>query len=290
MGIELPDPRCEQCLRNSWNVAVERHALPANTQRQFREKMDQILAAYPNETAPELQRCLSHAFSAATGNTDPYLPQKQHSNAVALKLYPMLKQQVNASDDPFDLALRLALAANIMDYGAAAAFDLQKTIKDAQQTKLAIDHRAALRTAISDAGQILYLADNAGEIYFDKLLIETIAHPNVTFVVRGGPSLNDALLADAKEAGIADVVKQLISNGYNAPSTIVEKSSQEFQETFYRADLIISKGMGNLEGLMKRADPRIFFLLMAKCNVIADYLGVAKGSFVVAHKQNQSTQ
>jgi len=33
--------------------------------------------------------------------------------------------------------------------------------------------------------------------------------------------------------------------------------------------------------LMKQNDSRIFFLLMAKCDVIAEILNVEKGSFVV---------
>ncbi len=282
MLIELPDPRCEHCLRQSWISAIDRQQLTIAQKESFRQSIEQILRLHADETAPELQRRLSHTFATTTGIGDPYLPQKQHSNAVAAKLFPLFKQEIESSDDPFDLALRLALAANIMDYGAAPGFDLYETIAKAKHTHLAIDHREELKTALRKANNILYLGDNAGELYFDKLLIAVIGHPHVTFVVRGGPALNDALLEDAVEASMHEVAESVISNGYDSPSTIVEKSSDEFRRAFQDADLIISKGMGNLEGLMKLADPRIFFLLMAKCDVIADYLGVAKGSFVVA--------
>jgi len=130
----------------------------------------------------------------------------------------------------------------------------------------------------------LYLGDNAGEIVFDKIFIETIMHNNLTYVVRGASILNDATLEDAKNTGM-DLAADVFSNGYGAPSTILRKCSREFQKVFQEADLIISKGQGNLEGLITHHDPRIFFLLMVKCDVIADLLQVQKGDFVV-YNQN----
>ena len=109
-------------------------------------------------------------------------------------------------------------------------------------------------------------------------------HPNVTFAVRGAPALNDVTLEDAYQVEM-DKVARVISNGNDVASTIVKECSSEFQEIFQEADLIISKGQGNLEGLIYQNDPRIFFLLVAKCDVIAQLLGVEKGSFVVYNTQ-----
>src|SRR5690606_13963972 len=134
--------------------------------------------------------------------------------------------------------------------------------------------------AIKNAKTILYLGDNCGEIVLDKLFLENINHPNIYFAVREKPVLNDATQKEAKEVGINEFAK-IISNGDDTPSTLLHRVSPDFLEIYNAADLIISKGMGNYEGLMFESDPRIFFLLMIKCSVIGESLGVRKGEFVV---------
>jgi hypothetical protein len=167
-----------------------------------------------------------------------------------------------------------------MDYGANQVFDVHKTITKVLSSDFAIDHSIILKQRIKEAKRILYLGDNAGEIVFDKLFIETIMHPDLVFAVKDAPVLNDVTIQDAKEVGMYEVA-DVISNGYDASSTLLEKCSKEFLDVYRSADLIISKGQGNLEGLIDEKDPRIFFLFMVKCDVIAERVGVEKGSFVV---------
>ncbi len=229
---------------------------------------------------PEIQRDLNQRFLEMIGIKDPFAEEKRSSNSAALSLYEEWKPRIISDEDPFDMALRLAIAGNIMDYGASGTFDIHSTINKVLATHFAIDHSFRLKRKIEKAGTILYLGDNAGEIVFDKLFIETIGHGNVTYVVRDAPILNDVTINDAKEVGI-DNVAEVISSGYDAPSTVLHKSGPQFLERFRSADLIISKGQGNLEGLLYENDPRIFFLLMAKCDVIAETLKVNKGSFLV---------
>ncbi|PLX04014.1 MAG: hypothetical protein C0594_09705, partial [Marinilabiliales bacterium] len=114
-----------------------------------------------------------------------------------------------------------------------------------------------------------------------KLFIETMNHPSLTYVVRGEPVLNDATIAEADYVGLHKVAR-VISNGYDAPSTIIGSFSDEFMEAFNEADVIISKGQGNLEVLLSVTDPRIFYLLMVKCDVIGKHINVPKGNFIVA--------
>ncbi|HEY9124266.1 MAG TPA: ARMT1-like domain-containing protein, partial [Bacteroidales bacterium] len=159
-------------------------------------------------------------------------------------------------------------------------YDLHATIDKVLYSHFAIDHSAELKKAIAGAQTILYLGDNNGEIVFDKLFIETVGHPDVYFAVRGAPVINDVTLDDARYVGI-DKVAKVISNGYDAPSTIVEHCSDEFRHIFEKADIVISKGQGNLEGLLHRTQKEVYFMLMVKCNVIADALQVNKGDFVV---------
>jgi uncharacterized protein with ATP-grasp and redox domains len=144
----------------------------------------------------------------------------------------------------------------------------------------AVDHSGQLRAALLKAEKVLYIGDNAGEIVFDKLLISEISHPGLTFSVRGAPAINDATMEDAEYTGMTSVTR-VISSGYDAPTTILSRSGDEFRKCYEEADLIISKGQGNLEGLIGEHDSRIFFLLMVKCDVIAEYLEVDKDSYVV---------
>jgi uncharacterized protein with ATP-grasp and redox domains len=215
-----------------------------------------------------------------TNNPDPYKEAKKQSNDLVLKMYPELRTQILLSDNPFDTALRLAIAGNIIDFAISSSYDLHATINNVLQSDFAINHSQELKKALSDARTVLYLGDNAGEIVLDKLLIENIMHPNLYFAVRGAPVLNDATTEDAEYVGM-DIVADVVPNGYDAPSTIVEKCSEQFREVFDMADVIISKGQGNLEGLLGTKNKDIYFLLMVKCNVIADALNVKKGDFVV---------
>ena len=153
-------------------------------------------------------------------------------------------------------------------------------VKGLKEAGFAVDHSAKLREELKKAGKVLYIGDNAGEIVFDKLFIREIAHHDLTYSVRGAPVINDATMEDAEYTGLTSMVK-VISSEYDAPSTILEKSGEEFRTHFEKADVIISKGQGNLEGLIGESDPRIFFLLMVKCEVMAEFMNTETGSYVV---------
>ncbi len=114
----------------------------------------------------------------------------------------------------------------------------------------------------------------------DRLFLETINHPDVTFAVRGKPILNDATMEDANLTGLAHVAK-IISNGDDAPSTLLHRTSKEFNEVYEQADLVIAKGMGNLEGLLNTGKNKLFFMLIAKCDHISNLLGVNVGDFII---------
>ena len=276
----LRDSRCGDCFRHGYNCLLEKHTAIAKTERlAITDHLEQLIFK-DDLSSPELQQKLNRYFKKVTGIADPYSQEKRTSNAIAKKLYDHWKPKVQQADNELQLALRLAIAGNIMDYGALQEFDLEQTILEVIDAKLAIDHSEKLFEALGKAAKVLYLCDNAGEIFMDKLFIETLNHKNITAVVRGFPILNDVTITDAHQAGIHEVAK-LIDNGSDAPSTILNDCSAEFTKAYKEADLIISKGQGNLEGLLPQEDSRIFFLLMAKCDVIANLLHVNKGDLVV---------
>jgi uncharacterized protein with ATP-grasp and redox domains len=276
----LFDQRCKSCFERTYQTLLAKHTTEESQRIAFNNYFEQVMADCDDLSTPEVQRLLQHKLQDITAMNDFYSKEKWQSNEVALALYPLWKQRVEQAPDPVNLAVRLAIAGNIMDYGANHTFDVEDTINEVITKPLSIDHSNELKEKIALAKSILYLGDNAGEIVFDRLFLETIHHPNVTFVVRGGATINDATMEDVQAVGMQHVAT-VITNGFDAPSTVLERSSETFKRHFAEADLIISKGQGNLEGLYPLHDNRIFFLLMAKCDVIASFIGAKKGSCIV---------
>lgn len=274
------DYRCVTCFAATFDKLMLRYQLTAPQKEEFNALFKMVTQDYQSMSAPELQIPLQRKLKEISGVYDFYASEKCSSNSLALSLVHYWKEAVACSNDSFGIAARLAIAGNIMDYGASDTFNLQHTIEKIMHSDLAIDAGDLLQKKIAAAKSILYLGDNAGEIVFDKLFIETLNHPNVIFVTRGGPTINDVTAKDAYIVGM-DQVAKVISNGLAAPSTLLAHSSEEFLRYYHDADVIISKGQGNLEGLIDEKDPRIFFMLMAKCDVMAERLGIKKNEFVI---------
>lgn len=273
------DEKCKNCFLRTYHRLFNKFNVGQTRQADFDIFFNDIFKR-EDLIRPEIQRQLNQQFCSSVGVTDPFADEKRESNRIALELYKEWKNRVIYSENPFDLALRLSIAGNIMDYGAFNDFDLHKTIMQVISQEITMDDSILLKKRIGEAKLILYLGDNAGEIVFDRLFIETMAHSQVVYAVKSAPVLNDVTMEDAIETGM-DHAARVISNGYDAPSTYVDKCSDEFREIYRKADLIISKGQGNLEGLITMNDPRIFFILMVKCDVIAEILNVKRGSIVV---------
>lgn len=234
------------------------------------------------ESPPAMAQKVHRIVRELSGVVDPYLAVKDKYNRLAMELYADLQQTVAGSADPFETAVRLAIAGNIIDFGVNSTVDeseVEQTVACSLTDPLDTDALQELKEAVAAAERILYLGDNAGEIVFDRLLVEQMPLEKVTFVVRGSPILNDALMADAEEAGLTDLV-EVIDNGSDAPGTILEACSKAFQRRFARADLILAKGQGNFETLSDSTQD-IFFLLRAKCSVLARHLNCELGRLIL---------
>lgn len=213
---------------------------------------------------------------------DPYHGVKQRFNDMALKLYSKMRQLIVESKDPLEIAVRLAIAGNIIDFGIKSQLqetELKETINQCLSGEISSKQLEAFRNAVNDARNILYLADNAGEIIFDRLLIEQLPIDKITVAVKGSPVINDATMEDAVHAGLPQIV-DVIDNGSDAPGTILESCSQSFRDYFNKADLVIAKGQGNYETL-SNVNKNIFFILKAKCPVISRDLGCAVGDMIL---------
>jgi uncharacterized protein with ATP-grasp and redox domains len=239
-----------------------------------------------NLLAPEASCLMHRLIKKATHIDNIYRKEKKDYNDLLLNLEEYIRDNIKKSEDPFQTALRYALAGNIIDFGPPEAFDIFKALSSAISKEPSVDHSLILKDELKKAATVLYLGDNAGEIVLDKLFIQTINHPDLYFAVRGGNIINDVTTEDAEYTGITKITK-VISNGYDAPSTILERCSAEFKKVFDKADIIISKGQGNLEGLINKKNKQIFFLLMVKCSVMAEIIGVKEKNVVVYYNQKE---
>jgi uncharacterized protein with ATP-grasp and redox domains len=277
----IRDYRCFFCFLKAIEKRLEKESLSKERKGLFISEMIKVYQKNPdNFSSPDVSHEIRSVLRDFTGNSDPYRSEKSETNEQARKMLPELSKIIDESSDRFNTALRIAIAGNVIDFAANDQFNLRVTLNKALKNDIAIDRSEKLKRELEKARSVLYLGDNAGEIIFDKFFIREMRHPNVIYTVRGGPVLNDATLEDAEFAGIKEVAN-VISSGYDAPSTILDKSSEDFKNHFKKADIIISKGQGNLEGLFNYNDTRIFYLLLVKCDVIAELLKVKKDSMVV---------
>jgi uncharacterized protein with ATP-grasp and redox domains len=237
-----------------------------------------------NATPPEIAQQVYRVVYEITGIHDPYLAAKKSANKSALSLYPRMKDIVDYSNDNLETACKLAIAGNAIDLGAQAEFgSIYSIIEDSLGYQLDQEQYRKFREGVGQSSLILYLADNAGEIVFDRILIEQLLKMKklkIVFVVREKPIINDATLDDALQVGL-DKVATIISNGSDAPATILSQCSPKMLRYYRAADLIISKGQGNYESLSGRSE-NIFFLFKVKCRVIARDSGFDVGSLVLA--------
>jgi len=230
---------------------------------------------------PVMAQRIHRLIRDLTGRNDPYRRSKDRFNRLALGIYPEIEARVRSSGSPLETAVRLAIAGNVMDMGVnsrLAEHEVHEAIDESLKAPFDGDVKA-FGEAVSRANNILFLADNAGEIVFDRLLIEQLPVERVTVAVRGFPVINDATMKDAEVAGLTGLV-EVIDNGSDAPGTILDDCSDEFRGRFDAADLIIAKGQGNYETLSD-AEKDIFFILKAKCPVIARDLDCRVGSLIL---------
>ena len=260
-------------------------------QKKIIDELSKLIPDFPLEASPpEMGRTVYALVREIIGVKDPFKEIKESSNKMALSLYPELKQEINNSEDRLLTAVKLSIAGNVIDYGVKNSLNVEEEINKIFNKDFKINNKnnktvfryQEFKEILSKVNHIIYLADNAGEVVFDRLLIEELTEKlgkQVIYVVRGKPIINDALIEDAIFCGINKVAK-ITSSGSDAPGTILKYCSPEFIELFRKAELIISKGQGNYESLSEEDEP-IFFLFKAKCPVIAKDIGCKVGDMVL---------
>ncbi|HGY11546.1 MAG TPA: DUF89 family protein [Desulfobacterales bacterium] len=270
------------CIPCFFKQALRAGQMATNDEKLLKHLLDELGLMLSNisleSTPPETGRLIYQMVKEVTGNPDPFRKVKRENTRQALNLYPSLKKIVNESGDSLLAAIQIAVAGNVIDFGANATFDIDTAITESLERDFSIFDYAAFRSFMAKSKQVLYIGDNAGETVFDRILIEQINKP-VIYVVRGAPVINDATFDDAIEAGI-DKIATIVSSGTNAPGTILSTCNSEFRQILKQSEFVIAKGQGNYEALSNENRP-IFFLLKVKCKIIADDIGVSKGDILL---------
>ena len=212
-----------------------------------------------------------------TGCADPYYREKIEGNEIALKYLPDVKE-ILKEDNSLENYVKIAIIGNILDFGAFTLDDdIESVIKSSLKKELTIKDIDEFENSLKTHDKVLYMVDNTGEIVFDKLLLEKIKQYNldITIAVKSEPILNDACMAEALDAGL-DEFGKIVEIGCGTVGYVDSEISDEFREIFNSHEFVISKGMGNYEGLTEidLSDKDIYFLLCAKCNTISRDIGV----------------
>jgi uncharacterized protein with ATP-grasp and redox domains len=248
-------------------------------QRQILNETVRHIPAMNMDKSPAELSLLAYELAARlTGNPDPYRDLRFAQNELALTLEPEIREMVRRSQDPLSTALHLAAAGNVMDLGVQQErhIDVRSVIEQVVHERFAIDHTQAFRESLAGSNDLVYLLDNAGEIVFDKILIEELLkYTSVTAVVKGGPIINDVLRADAGQVALAERC-EVIDNGGAFVGSPLDLVPASVVERLTRANMIVGKGQGNYETL-DEFPGNVFLILRAKCEVIARHMGVRYG-------------
>ncbi|MFW6081678.1 MAG: damage-control phosphatase ARMT1 family protein [Desulfosalsimonas sp.] len=269
---------CFPCFLEQALRACRFMELDSEKTRRVINAVAEMIPSVPSENSPpETGRLVYGIISEVSGNPDPFRQVKDKNTKGALKLYPEMKKMLDNAEDRLAAAIRIAAAGNVIDCGVKEPYAVEEEVGRILENRFAMFDLEAFRQGVEITERILYIGDNAGECVFDRVLIEELEKP-VTYVVREKPVINDATVEDAKAAGI-DKVAQIVSSGTDAPGTVLSTCSKQFLEMLERPFLKISKGQGNYEALSGQIDG-IFFLLKAKCDVVAHDLEVPKGQMI----------
>jgi len=234
------------------------------------------------DQAPARISTLLHRLIRLESGLDPYRQVKEAYNRIALEKLPEIRRMVFGTDRLAG-SVRAAIAGNVIDFGIYDDVDLDRALRDSFELPLAETDYTDFSRSVQKAKRILYLCDNAGEIVFDLVLIETLRDlgKEVIAAVKGVPVINDATLDDARSTGLHEYASAVIDNGNDGIGTLLELCSERFLQEYRAADLIISKGQANYETLVQERDSRTFFLFMVKCPVVANSLKRKNGDIVL---------
>lgn len=234
------------------------------------------------KTAPEVARDIHKLVKKYIGIDDPYKELKRKCIETAEKIYPDMKHFLHKQEDRLHWALKISSVGNVMDAAIYGDKSIKENFVEEFDKDFKICEIEKLKKHLKKAKTLLIIGDNAGETVFDRVLIEELLQLDITYAVRSEPIINDTTVKEAHDSKLHHGAK-IIPTGCNAPGVIIDECSEEFKQIYNSADIIISKGQGNYETLSDESRG-IFFLLKAKCPVIAKNIGVEVNDYVLIQK------
>jgi hypothetical protein len=274
--------KCLSCFFGQVTRTLKYAGVNGDRGRDIARKATAIIEQASLDEVPARTTTIIHRLLRFETGVDPYRSVKEAYNRIALDKLPALRRMAAERADRLEGGVRAAIAGNVIDFGIYETIDLDRSIDESFRLPLSGAGYRAFAGAVQSARRILYLCDNAGEIVFDRVLIETLREmgKEVTAVVKGSPVINDATQDDARAAGLHECAI-VIDNGNDGIGTLLEACSERFRDEYRSADLIISKGQANFETLVQERDRRIFFLFKVKCPVVASFLKRPDGDIVI---------
>ena len=304
----LINPDCIPCILNMSVSVIRKLRISEDSARALFDEILEIPSLegrFWEVTSAEVIEMVMRKITSAMNNPDPFYSEKLQQIETITSLYPSLKRSVEEAQEPLYEAVKLAIIGNCIDFMLPhSTKDVETSIKERVGSSLPKESYRKFEEELEISKLILYFGDNAGEIVFDKLLIETIKtryDVDVVFVVRNAPTLNDATLKEARLIRL-DKVTSVVENGIEGPlpGTILKRCSEEVRNLADRADLIISKGGGNFDTLdeeKKCLTSNIIFMLLSKCYrhhrmfgvpvnepILANYFGRGESN----HRENET--
>ncbi len=290
--VMIPKYQCMKCAISGLFNRLEKTVENDSDRCEIVRKALSVIAEMDSGTPPvEISMEVNRIIKESTGVKDLFAKEKNKANLQMLKLYDENRYLLeNCSYENFRKILQFSVASNIIDFGPRNhEIDFESALEKVSEKGFFIDHTEMLFDHISRVSEITVLLDNAGEAVMDKMLMEYIRRHfdvNVTAVVRGGPILNDLTMEDAVDIGIPEAVDNLISSKTASPGTLMGKISRETASALKNADIVISKGQGNFEGILGELQTDVYFVLMLKCKIIADIVpGGSVGDMVLMHEK-----
>jgi damage-control phosphatase, subfamily I len=274
-------PECHPCLERLVGLAVELATPDPEVRRQALKSARRLL---DREFAPDaipaaIANRLLHLIHRLSGNFDPWAARKTAATAWVARMYPRLAP---AYGDDLESLMRLAAAGNALDFFRGEA---EVTREMLAKVDFAINATPDFRRELAGPpGLLLYLADNAGEQFFDRPLVRSLRRRGwrVLYAVKAGPIQNDLTREDLEASGLRDALEPVVDTGARSVGLDPHGVSPGFRELYEAASLIVAKGMGHFETMSHLGDPRVWFLLQAKCSPVAQALGVDVNAFVFA--------
>ena len=267
-------PCLSRLLRQSAQIATSDEALRAKAIDAGMKVLDRHFST--DGLTIDVATRLHRVVRETTKNSDPYRDMKDREIKLSRKLAAQVES--NYSQD-FNGYLSLSLAGNAIDFFR----DLEQVQKDIESPMtFTVDDSLSFGRKLAKARSLMFLADNAGEIFFDLPLVKWLRQfVSLTYVVKESPVQNDATIDDLRRAGLDGELGKVITTGLATPGVIFESASREFRREFEAADLVLAKGMGHWEGLTELpAKGNVLHCSMAKCKPVADSMGVPLNSFV----------